>query len=80
MGAVTDAAEAGDRRAELVAMRKRCAEVIDRPATHPRDLVMLSRRLMDIGVELERLDLEASAKADDDVSDVQDEPWDEGMI
>ncbi|HKV17585.1 MAG TPA: hypothetical protein VJR50_01040, partial [Mycobacterium sp.] len=50
------AAEAGDRRALLVATRDRIAAACDSPQTPPRDLAALTRRLLDIAKEIEAID------------------------
>lgn len=52
---VVEAAESGDHRALLVAMRTRIAKTIagDCP---PRDLAALTRRLQDIAKDIEQID------------------------
>lgn len=57
MVSVADAAAGGDRRALLVALRDRIAPVLDGPETHPRDLNVLSGRLLEVVRELEELDV-----------------------
>jgi hypothetical protein len=64
---VKDAAESGDHRALLVAMRSRIARAVSDPDCPPRDLAALTRRLQDISKEVEMIDLrlrEEGADAD----------------
>jgi hypothetical protein len=60
---VKAAADSGERRALLVALRARIATDIDSSNTPPRDLAALSRRLLEIAKEIEALD--AETKGDD---------------
>ena len=53
---VAQAASDSDRRGELTGMRLRIAADIDNPNTPPRDIAALSRRLMEIGKDIEALD------------------------
>lgn len=72
---VRAAADSGDRRALLAALRARIATDIDNPSTQSRDLAALSRRLLDIAKELEALDAKGG---NDDVScalATPDEEW-----
>lgn len=48
---IAEAAASGDRRKLLVALRDKVAEAIDN-GVNPRDLVGLSRRLLDLAEEL----------------------------
>lgn len=72
---VKDAAETGDRRKLLVAMRARIAAAIDNPDTPPRDLAALTRRMSEFAKEIEALD--AAEKADDigEAAATPDEEW-----
>lgn len=54
---VAKAAESGDHRALLVAMRDRIARAVSNPDCPPRDLAALTRRLQDIAKEIEGIDL-----------------------
>ena len=54
---VAEAAESGDHRALLVAMRERIALTVSNPDCPPRDLAALTRRLQDIAKEIEQIDL-----------------------
>lgn len=72
---VKAAAESGDRRELLVAMRDRIAVAVENPRTPPRDLAALTRRLLEIAKDLEAMDAE---DADDDISAAAatpDEEW-----
>ncbi|NES28949.1 hypothetical protein GCE86_19670 [Micromonospora terminaliae] len=53
---ITEAAESGDMRALLVALRGRLAAAVDNPTTSARDLTALSRLLREIVQEIEHLD------------------------
>ena len=74
---VEDAAEAGDRLAELQAMRLRVARAIDDPNTPPRDLAALTRRQMEMGREIEAIEKAAEEEArEHDGAAIEDEAWD----
>lgn len=76
---VAEAADSGDHRALLVAMRERIARTVTNPDCPPRDLAALTRRLQDIAKEIEVIDLRAKEEArEDGVS--ADEKWDETAI
>jgi hypothetical protein len=78
---VTEAAESGDHRSLLVAMRDRIARAVSNPDCPPRDLAALTRRLQDIAKELESLELrEKEAGADAERHGVTDEVWNEETI
>lgn len=72
---ILEAAEAGTRLDELRAMRRRIARALDDPNTAARDLASLSRRQLEIGKEIEVIEI-----ADDEdhsvVVDTDDEVWD----
>lgn len=75
---VAEAAELGDHRGLLVAMRDRIAKAVSDTDCPPRDLAALTRRLQDIAHEIEAIDLRAKEEADDGVH--PDEAWDESAI
>ena len=78
---ITEAAEAGDQLELLVAMRRRVAETVQDPNCPPRDLAALSRRLQEIGREIEAMQLKAKQEADEDGSTgTPDEEWDSEAI
>lgn len=72
---VAEAAEGGDHRELLVAMRSRIARTVDGPNCPPRDLAALTRRLQDIAKEIDALDHRAKEEARDDGISA-DEEWD----
>lgn len=72
---VVESAEAGSRIDELRAMRLRLARAIDDPNTPARDLAALSRRQLEIGREIEAIEI----AEDEDQSVIvrtDDEAWD----
>lgn len=72
---VVESAQAGSRIDELKAMRLRLAKAIDDPNTPARDLAALTRRQLEIGREIEAIEIaedeDQSVIANDD-----DEVWD----
>lgn len=78
---ITEAAEAGDQRELLVAMRRRVAETVQDPNCPPRDLAALSRRLQEISREIEAIDVKVRQEAEEDGGHgTPDEEWDEEAI
>jgi hypothetical protein len=61
---LAQAAETGSHRDLLVAMRARIARTVQNPKCPPRDLAALTRRLQDIGREIEEID---ARDGDDDI-------------
>lgn len=53
---VTQAADAGDTRALLVAMRTRIAKAVEDPNTPARDLAALTKRLVEVVRDIEAID------------------------
>lgn len=76
---VADAAQGGNRRELLVAMRDRIAQTISDPDCPPRDLSSLSRRLQEIAREIDQLDL-MDAGSGSVVADTDDESFDAASI
>lgn len=72
---VVGALEHGTRRDELVAMRLRIGKAIDDPNIRGADLAALSRRLLEIGKEIDAMDAAAEQEAAED-GDVDDEAFD----
>ena len=72
---VKTAADSGDRRALLIALRARIAADIDNPNTPPRDLAALSRRLLEIVKDIEALDAEARLDDIGEAAGTADERW-----
>lgn len=77
---ITEAAEDGDQRELLVAMRRRVATTVEDPNCPPRDLAALSRRLQELSKEIAALDVKARQEAEEDGSSTPDEEWDEEAI
>jgi hypothetical protein len=76
---VAEAAQGGDHRELLVAMRERIARTVSNPDCPPRDLAALTRRLQDIAKEIEAIDLRLKEEAvEGGVS--ADEDWDEAAL
>lgn len=76
---VAQAVESGSRRDELVAMRTRIARAIDDPNIRGADLAALSRRLLEIGKEIEAIDT-AAEQEDRDANPSPDEAFDSSAI
>lgn len=76
---VADAAQSGDRRELLVAMRDRIAKTISDPDCPPRDLASLTRRLQDIAKEIDVLELSGSGVGSV-VADTDDESFDASTV
>ena len=79
LNVVADAAQSGDHRALLVAMRDRIAVEVGSSKCPPRDLASLTKRLSDIAKEIEAIDLRAKEEAED-AEDAEDEPFDAAAI
>ncbi len=77
---ITQAAEAGARLAELVAMRLRLAKALDDPNCPPRDMAALSRRQLEIGREIDALHAAAEREATVDHGATEPEAWDSSAI
>jgi hypothetical protein len=72
---ILEAAELGSRIEELRAMRRRIARALDEPNTPARDLAALSRRQMEIGREIEAIEV-AEDEDHSVVVKTDDEAWD----
>jgi len=70
---ITEAAERGTLRQQMVALRERIAVTVQDPDCPPRDLASLSRRLLDITKEIEAIDVRS--REDDDGEAAPDEEW-----
>lgn len=77
---ITEAARAGDRLAELEAMRLILAGAVQSSNTPPRDLASLTRRLIEVGREVEELKALARQEGDGDDQPVPDEAFDASAI
>ena len=72
---ILEAAENGSRLEELRAMRRRIAKALDDANTPARDLAALSRRQLEIGREIEAIEL-AEDEDRSVVVNADDEAWD----
>ena len=72
---MTQALADGNRRDELVALRARVARAIDDPNIRGADLAALSRRLLEIGKELEAIDAQAAEEAAESAEATADDRW-----
>ncbi|MGW4124756.1 hypothetical protein [Nocardia sp. NPDC004711] len=72
---IAEAAESGDRLDELKAMRRRLAHALDDPGTPARDLAALSRRQLEIGREIEAIEI-AEDEDRSVIARTDDEVWD----
>lgn len=58
---ISAASEHGDRHDELLAIRRKLAQVLDDEKTGARDIASVSRRLIDVSKEIAALEAEESA-------------------
>ncbi|GAA1891759.1 hypothetical protein [Williamsia serinedens] len=72
---ILESAESGSRLDELRAMRRRLARALDDPNTPARDLAALSRRQLEIGREIEAIQV-AEDEDHSVVARTDDEVWD----
>jgi len=72
---ITEAAEAGDERALLVALRKKLAQTIQDSSTPARDQASLSIRLLQINRDIQAIDARAKEESQD-AAEVEDEAFD----
>lgn len=73
---VLDAAESGNERELLVAMRNRVATAIDDEKTASRDLAALTKRLREITQDIAALDVQIE-EGGDGAEEAPDEEWDD---
>jgi len=76
---VTAAVESGSQRDQLVAMRARIAKAIDDPNIRGADLAALSRRLLEIGREVDAIDVAAKQEAAEN-DEAADEAFDSSAV
>ncbi|GFG83378.1 hypothetical protein [Mycolicibacter algericus] len=76
---VAQAAKTGDQLALLIALRDRIAREIAALDCPPRDLASLSRKLIEIGKEIEAIKLRKK-QLDDETNDDIDDSWDEEAL
>jgi len=72
---VTEAAKNGTPRELLVAMRDRVAVAVENPNTAARDLASLTKRLREIALDIESIDLRAREEGSDAEDVAADEAW-----
>ncbi|WP_204985573.1 hypothetical protein [Mycobacteroides franklinii] len=72
---ILESAENGSRIDELKAMRRRLAKAMDDPNTPARDLAALSRRQLEIGREIEAIEV-AEDEDKSVIANTDDETWD----
>ena len=72
---ITEAAEAGDERVLLVALRKKLAQTIQDSSTPARDQASLSIRLLQINRDIQAIDARAKEEGQD-AAEVEDEAFD----
>lgn len=73
---ITEAAAAGDQKVLLVALRERVAKAVEDPNCPPRDLAALSRRLQEIGRDIEAIEARERQEAAEDAHGHPDAKWD----
>ena len=76
---VAEAVESGTHLEQLVAMRTRIARAIDDPNIRGADLAALSRRLLEIGREIDAISAAEKQEAAED-AEVADEAFDAAAI
>jgi len=77
---IEEAAKAGSVLDELRLTRARIARTLDDPNCPPRDLASLSKRLMEIGREIEAIEAKNRQEAAEDGEVSPDEEWDAEAI
>ena len=77
---ITEAAAKGDRLAELRAMRLILAGAVQNPNTPARDLASLTRRLIEVGKEIEELGALARQGGGDGEQPAPDEALDPAAV
>jgi hypothetical protein len=71
---ISTAAKSGDRRRLLAALRDAISKELD-AGVPPRDLASLSKRLVDIAVEIEAIDAEEKGDDVGNAASTPDEAW-----
>lgn len=77
---IESASAAGSVVDELRLTRARIARTLDDPKCPPRDLASLSKRLLEIGRELEAIEAKERQEAEEDGAATPDEEWDSEAI
>lgn len=74
---ISEAANAGDTRALLVAMRTRIAATLQDPKCPPRDLASLSKRIIEIDESIKAIDVrDDRPRVEDEGGEAADEAFD----
>lgn len=76
---VSQAADGGNTRELLVAMRTRIAKAVEDPNTPARDLAALTKRLVEVVRDIEAIDARA-AQEEGSGGDIPDAPYDASAI
>lgn len=77
---IEEASRSGSVLDELKLTRARIARTLDDPNCPPRDLASLSKRLMEIGREVEAIEAKVRQEAAEDGEATPDEEWDAEAI
>jgi hypothetical protein len=77
---ISEAARDGNRLAELRAMRLILARAVENPMTPARDLASLTRRLIEVGREVEELEAIARQEGDGDERPAPDAALDPAAV
>ena len=77
---IESASVAGSVVDELRLTRARIARTLDDPNCPPRDLASLSKRLLEIGREIEAIEAKDRQEAEEDHAATPDEEWDAEAI
>src|SRR6476659_7297058 len=72
---LTQAAAGGDQKDLLIALRERVAKAVEDPNCPPRDLAALSRRLQEIGRDIDAIEARERQEAAEDAGGHPDEAW-----
>lgn len=72
---VVDAVATGTSKQVLVAMRARLARAFDDPATSPRDLAAITRRMTDLDDRIRAIQTAEQEASDEEDEDTEDEEW-----
>lgn len=73
---ITEAVDAGDRLAEMMATHRRVAKAVQDEGTPARDLASLTRRQLELSKEIEALKRQKDEEESDAGGTSEDEAWD----
>ena len=80
VGTIFAAAQSGNQEAMLIATRDRIAVTLDNPETPARDLASLSKRLMEISREIEKLQAAEEEEHGGGIDSREDVPFDPATV